>query len=268
MMMSADARADRVRWDAIAASYASLVGGHADSFYRRLEPFLAEEIGDPTGQRIWDLGCGHGWLAGLLTAGGARVDGVDGSSALIATARHNHPDVQFEVRDLADEVPVEENAYDAVVCHMVLMDLPVLDPIITAVAKALRPGGRFVFSVLHPAFYNQTPSPSDSPAPWSRTVTGYLEPAQWWVESFGGHQHYHRPLEDYVEALSRQGLLVRRLVEPPTLPRHARSDDRWSAYERWFATIPTMLAVSAVSAVVPDGPGPALIEVPGRSRSG
>jgi hypothetical protein len=111
----------------------------------------------------------------------------------------------------------------------------------------LRTGGRFVFSVLHPAFYNQAPSPSDSPPPWSRTVTGYREPAQWWVESFGGHRHYHRPLEDYVEALSRHGLLVRRLVEPPTLPRHEHCEDHWSDYERWFATIPTMLAVSAVA---------------------
>ncbi len=237
---------DRERWEAVAASYAATVGGPADSFFRRFAPLLDEELGDPAGMDVWDLGCGHGWLSGLLAAGGARVTGVDGSAELIRAARRSYPGIEFEVRDLAVDVAVERDAFDAVVCHMVLMDLPVLDPVVAAVARSLRPGGRFVFTILHPAFFQQQPSPSDSPPPWSRSVTGYLEPAERWVESFGGHRHYHRPLEQYVDALFRHGLLVRRLVEPPTLPHHERTEEQWSDYERWFATIPTMVAVSAV----------------------
>lgn len=246
--MSTDdrSRIDRDRWDAVAVSYAALVGGEADSFFRRFAPFLDEELGDPAGMDVWDLGCGHGWLSGILAGAGARVTGVDGSVELVDAARRTHPDVDFDVRDLAIEVPVERDAYDAVVCHMVLMDLPALDPVIAAVARGLRPGGRFIFTVLHPAFFHQKPSPSDTPPPWSRSITGYLEPAEWWIESFGGHRHYHRPLEQYVEALCRHRLLVRRIVEPPTLPHHERPVEQWSDYERWFASIPTMLAVSAI----------------------
>ncbi|SKC71903.1 class I SAM-dependent methyltransferase [Krasilnikoviella flava] len=246
--MSSDdrSRTDRDRWDAVAGSYVALVGGEADSFFRRLAPVLDEELGDPAGMDVWDLGCGHGWLAGILADAGARVTGVDGSVELIDAARRTYPDVEFDVRDLATEVPVEPDAYDAVVCHMVLMDLPALDPVVAAVARGLRPGGRFIFTVLHPAFFHQEPSPSGSPPPWSRSVAGYLEPAEWWIETFGGHRHYHRPLEQYVDALFRHGLLVRRLVEPSTLPNHERPEEQWSDYERWFATIPTMLAVSAV----------------------
>ncbi|TDE92547.1 class I SAM-dependent methyltransferase [Occultella glacieicola] len=193
MATDSRARADRDRWDAVAGTYAETVGGRTDSFYRRFAPFLADELGDPSGQRIWDLGCGHGWLSALLAADGAVVDGVDGSAALIETARARHPDLRFEVRDLATEFAADPDGYDAIVCHMVLMDLPVLDPLVDAVSRALRPGGRFVFSILHPAFFNQAPSPSGDAPPWSRSVTGYRERAQWWVESFGGHRHYHRP---------------------------------------------------------------------------
>lgn len=246
--MSTDDRSsvDRDRWDAVAASYAALVGGPKDSFFRRFAPFLDEELGDPAGMDVWDLGCGHGWLCGLLAAGGARVTGFDGSVELIGAARRTYPEIRFEVHDLAVDIPVQRDSYDAVVCHMVLMDLPSLDPVVAAVARALRPGGRFVFTFLHPAFFRQEPSGRDSPPPWSRRVTGYREPEEWWIESFGGHRHYHRPLEQYVEALFRHGLLVRRLVEPPTLPPHEQPEEQWSDYERWFATIPTMVAVSAV----------------------
>jgi SAM-dependent methyltransferase len=198
---------------------------------------------------VWDLGCGHGWLSGLLAAGGARVTGVDGSARLVDAARRSYPEIAFDVRDLAVDVPVEPDAYDAVVCHMLLMDLPSLDPVVAAVARGLRPGGRFIFTILHPSFFRQEPSDRDSPPPWSRRVTGYLEPEEWWIESFGGHRHYHRPLEQYVEALFRHGLLVRRLAEPTTLPHHERPEEQWSEYERWFASIPTMLAVSAVKPV-------------------
>jgi SAM-dependent methyltransferase len=249
-MSAADrSRVDRDRWDAAAASYAALVGGPTDSFFRRVAPFLDEELGDPAGMDVWDLGCGHGWLSGLLAAGGARVTGVDGSLELISTARRTYPEIRFEVRDLAVDIPVKRDSYDAVVCHMVLMDLPALEPVVAAVARALRPGGRFVFTILHPAFFRQEPSGPDSPSPWSRRVTGYLEPEEWWIESFGGHRHYHRPLEQYVEALFRPGLLLRRLVEPPTLPHHDRPEEQWSDYERWFASIPTMVAVSAVKPI-------------------
>jgi SAM-dependent methyltransferase len=242
------ARGDRARWDAVAPSYAALVGGLGDSFFRRLAPFLDEELGDPTGQQVWDLGCGHGWLSGILAARGAKVSAVDGSVELIQAARRDHPGIDFEVRDLAIDIPVDAEVFDAVVCHMVLMDLPVLDPVFEAVRRALRPNGRFIFTILHPAFFQQSPSDPSSPPPWSRAVTGYREPEEWWIESFGGHRHYHRPLEQYFEALSRHGLLVRRLVEPPTLPAHDRPEAEWNAYEKWFATIPTMLAVSAVRA--------------------
>ncbi len=239
-------RVDLASWDAAAGSYAAKVGVRSDSFFRRLAPFLDEELGDPVGADVWDVGCGHGWLSGLLSARGANVTGVDGSAELVALARREHPGVTFDVRDLAHDFPVDPDTYDAVVCHMVLMDVPVLDPVFSAVARALRPGGRFIFTILHPAFFRQQPSSPEAQPPWSRKVTGYLRREEWWIESFGGHRHYHRPLEHYVEALSLNGLLVRRLVEPPTLPGHELPEEHWSDYERWFATIPTMLAVSAV----------------------
>ncbi|WP_165962809.1 hypothetical protein [Occultella glacieicola] len=49
---------------------------------------------------------------------------------------------------------------------------------------------------------------------------------------------------------------MRRLAEPATLPRHELPESEWNDYERWFASIPTMLAISAVpSSHAPSGAG-------------
>ena len=45
-------------------------------------------------------------------------------------------------------------------------------------------------------------------------MTGYLEPAVWRIDSFGGHNHYHRSFSTDVELLSGVGLAVSRLFEP------------------------------------------------------
>jgi SAM-dependent methyltransferase len=232
---------DIARWDAVAADYAA----HADdSFYRRFGPFLWAQLGPVGGRRILDLGCGHGWLTGELAARGAEAVGLDGSKELIAAAREAHPGPAYTVADLTAGLPAEIGRFDAVVSHMVLMDVPELDRAVADVARVLTPAGVFVFSILHPSFFSQDPAQDPATGTWHRRVTGYLAHERRWITTFGGHTHYHRPLSWYVGLLGRHGLAVTALHEPPTLPRRPKPVEEWTAYEEWFSTIPTMLAIS------------------------
>jgi len=239
---SGDTAADLAAWDASALRYAATVGGADDSFRRRFEPFLARWL-PPGDRQVLDLGCGHGWLAALMAARGARVVGVDGSAELVARARADHPTLRFEVGDLTEGLPPEAaGPFDVVVSHMVLMDLPVLDAVLRDTAARLADDGVLVASILHPAFFRQEPVLDGQR---HRRVTGYLEHEEWWIESFGGHRHYHRPLAWYVQRLRDAGLVLVDLDEPPSLPAHGAPQDAWTADERWFASIPTMLSFAA-----------------------
>jgi SAM-dependent methyltransferase len=231
-------------WDEAADRYAQHAGGVDDSFYRRLSPFLWQALRDVTGQRLLDLGCGHGWLTEQLRLAGATAMGIDGSTALLRQASATYPKVTFTAHDLTTGLPRPRQTYHGIVAHMVLMDLPELQPLIADVRASLAPNGVFVFSILHPCFFAQTPVEDTTTGERYRKVTGYLHHERRWITSFGGHHHYHRPLSWYIDLLTRSGLVITGLHEPPTLPAHLNPEPEWTDYERWFATIPTMLAIA------------------------
>jgi SAM-dependent methyltransferase len=231
-------------WDQAADRYTRHVSGVDDSFYRRLSPFLWQELGDVTGRHLLDLGCGHGWLAEQLRLAGATVTGIDGSTALLRHASATYPEVTFAAHDLTAGLPRPPQTYHGIVAHMVLMDLPELQPLIADIRDCLAPDGVFVFSILHPSFFAQAPVEDTATGERYRKVTGYLHHERRWITSFGGHHHYHRPLSWYADLLTTNRLAVTGLHEPPTLPAHLNPEPQWTDYERWFAAIPTMLAIA------------------------
>jgi len=94
------------------------------------------------GERILDLGCGTGQLTEKIAQSGAFVHGIDSSLSMISTARSNYPQLDFAVAD-ARNFQVNE-PLDAVFSNAVLHWIKEPDAVINCVAKALKPGGRFV----------------------------------------------------------------------------------------------------------------------------
>jgi len=209
-------------WDAVADSYADQP--QIDWF----DEFLARHLGDVAGKRVLDLGCGHGWFTNELDRRGADVVGIDGSERLLAIARSRYPTATFEHRDLANGVGPDDGIFDAVVALMVLMDLADL----SVLRPRIAPGGFVVATILHPAFFLQ--KTVDDEAGGYRQVRGYLDEEQWWIESFGGHWHYHRPIGHYVDWLASIGLGLVELFEPSA-----------AVYTDWRARIPTRLGLAA-----------------------
>lgn len=97
------------------------------------------------GERILDVGCGTGQLTADIANSGAEVIGLDQSVEMIATARANFPQLRFEVADIA--ATNYDNEFDAAFSNAALHWVRDQEGAITAIARALKPGGRVVFEM-------------------------------------------------------------------------------------------------------------------------
>lgn len=212
------------RYDAVADFYEE---SNADSYASSPDVELFELVGAVTGQQVLDLACGHGRITRELARRGAQVTGLDLSGALLERARAIEDQaplgIAYELADVASPQILREVTLDGVVCHFGLSDIDDLDGALATVARGLRPDGWFVFSILHPCFPGWGPDVSASWAPGR----GYHREG-WWA-STATHSRLrqqvganHRMLSTYLNALTRHGLMLDSVIEPPT-PNHWRS---------------------------------------------
>jgi 2-polyprenyl-3-methyl-5-hydroxy-6-metoxy-1,4-benzoquinol methylase len=210
---------DIADWDRNAERYAALAGGTVagDRIYAQFREMLWECVGNVGGRTVLDAGCGHGWLSRALLDRGAHVVGIDGSATLLSKARELCPEARLLQHDLASGLPPLSERFDLVVAYMVLMDIPTLESFFRDLKERCTVGTRLIVTLNHPAFF-YADLECGADGVWYRKVKTYLKHEAWRLPTFGGHNHYHRPLSFYFEQLRAAGFLVRRFFEPVPVP--------------------------------------------------
>jgi SAM-dependent methyltransferase len=109
----------------------------------------------PEGGRVLDVCCGTGYLAGLLSARGLRVTGIDASPGMIAHAKENVPAGEFHVADAsAFRVP---GRFDGAVSTFDslnhILQAKSLEAVFVRIARALKPGAPLAFDILLESAY-------------------------------------------------------------------------------------------------------------------
>jgi SAM-dependent methyltransferase len=129
----------------------------------------------------------------------------------------------------ATQIPYAEAAFDVVFCSFgALQFVADLEECLAEVARVLRPGGRFAFSVTHPTRWSFPDDPSEAgltatASYWDRTP--YVE-----IDDESGRVAYvehHRTLGDWVGLLAPRFRIVA-LLEPEWPEGHERVWGGWS----------------------------------------
>lgn len=223
----------RKRWEQIAPFWDDYFG-EGNSFQRVLIGPTTERLLDlQPGELVLDVACGNGAFSRRMARLGAQVIACDFSEQFIERAKQRSADyadrIEYSVVDATDEsqlLTLGEWRFDAAVCSMAMMDMATIEPLITALARLLKPGGRFVFSVMHPCFNNaamkkvveEEDRAGELVTIHSVKISGYMGLAP--AEGLGilgqpvPQYYFHRPLSVLLNTCFRAGFVMDTLEEP------------------------------------------------------
>lgn len=232
----ASVRANRTYWDGSAADYLAEHGSFlgASEFVWCPEGVHESDVGllgDVVRKQILEVGCGAGQCSRWLAEQGALATGVDLSSGMLEQAsrlQREHPldpsavpptFLQADARAL----PFPSGSFDtAFSSYGALPFVKDAEVVLSEVARVLRPGGTWVFSVTHPVRWMFPDVPGEA----GLTVEYSYFDRTPYVELDGdGHPVYaehHRTMGDWISLLVDSGFVLSGLTEPEW-PEHNRT---------------------------------------------
>jgi 2-polyprenyl-3-methyl-5-hydroxy-6-metoxy-1,4-benzoquinol methylase len=228
-------------WDAAAGDWIA----HADtSDYQNLflQPRMLALVGNVSGRRLLDLGCGEGAYSRALARRGAQVTGVDGSGTLIAAARDRAAaaglDIDYRQANASalDSLPSE--SFDLIVASMVLMNVEDYVGAVREAYRVLAPGGEIAMSITHPCFSAPVSDWIGGKGRRARHfgVDRYFERIAWPDRIASTFRtptlRRHRPLEDYMTGAIEAGFTLREFQEPMTTEEERKVSPRFEPMTR------------------------------------
>lgn len=146
-------KSNLIAGDAYARSYYEERIKQAGPHERILYPFMFKHIGDVRGNKIVDLGCGHGKLIEeLVPLNPQCIVGVDINPDLLAGIEQKHfSRVSVICSDIATTLPFPEKHFDIAILNQVLLHLDEmrLSNLLTNLKRILVPNGKVIATVTH-----------------------------------------------------------------------------------------------------------------------
>ncbi|MFQ3548850.1 MAG: class I SAM-dependent methyltransferase [Armatimonadota bacterium] len=230
---------------------ASNYGG--DIFTHIIIPAMFDIIGTVENKDILDIQCGAGFMSRKLSSMGARVTAIDSSQRYIEIAselniRENER-IHYAVADTTDLSLLGETLFDDVVSNLGINMVQDISISIGEIARFIKMGGRFIFSVLHPCFV--VPDSywlADSINSRKNKVTSSYFEECWWRPDIDiayreiDKKVKHRTLSRIINTLSSRGFQIRRISEPKPSKEQIASNPHLEVFSR----IPLVMIIEAI----------------------
>jgi SAM-dependent methyltransferase len=182
-------------------------------------------LGDVAGRDVLEYGCGAAQWAIALAKRGARVTGLDNSARQLEHARAAAAAAGVAVEFIhapGEATPFAAGRFDLVFCDHGAMSFAAPEATIPEVARILRPGGAFVFSVEHPLHALAWQDDAGGP---TRVLHRPYFTLDRFDDPLDGSVNFVRPISTYAELLVTHGFGIERLLEPQPPPGASSSYD-------------------------------------------
>lgn len=167
---------------------------------------ISDMVSATPGMKVLEVGSGGGHVLRLFPQ--AKLTAVDVSSKFLETARENLKGYDCEfIKGELDKLGLPEASFDRIVCTEVLEHIPDFTPVLSEIARLLKPTGRAVITV-----------PNDPLINAGKKAFRYSPPG-WFlgsrIEAGGDHFHIHqwRPSE-FRGVLSRHFVVEEQQAAP------------------------------------------------------
>jgi SAM-dependent methyltransferase len=234
------ARANRRWWDADADDYHREHGtflGTADFVWcpeglREEQARLLGPAGSLTGRSVLEVGCGSAMCSRWLAAEGARPVAFDVSAGMLGHSARAASDSAIAVPLVqadAQRIPFADTSFDLAFSAFGAVPF-VADSaaVMTELARVLRPGGRWVFSVSHPIRWAFPDSPGPDGLTASMSYFDRLPYVEFDAEGRETYVEQHRTLGDRVRELVAAGFRLLDLIEPEWPDELTQEWGQWS----------------------------------------
>ena len=229
-------QANRRDWDAYADEYQATHGEFLGDVGFIWSPEGVDEadvrvLGDVADRDVLEIGCGAAQCSRWLVSTGARAVGLDVSHRQLQHGRRIDLDSGPAVPAVcgtATALPFADESFDVAFSAFGALQFVYDAPVAVAeVARVLRPGGRFAFSVTHPIRWSMPDDPSAeglvvTSSYWDRTP--YVEQDSTGSVTYAEH---HRTIGDWVRILAGSGFRLEDLIEPEWPEGHERVWGGW-----------------------------------------
>ena len=213
-------------WNELSESWIKERGDNPDINHKYIIlPEVLRLLEAKKGERILDFACGEGMLCRMLSNTGAIVTGIDPSAMIdfaVEMEKEDQAGIQYIKSDSLEECG--DRYFDKIICNMALMDIEKVDSIFKEFSRILQPGGRLVFSILHPCFNIPTLQPFKIPWDSERNedrifvVDNYFDNRVAKYRKFNGvTQYFHRTISQYVKLCTTNNFIIDEISEPHEL---------------------------------------------------
>jgi SAM-dependent methyltransferase len=222
---------DRQHWSQFAAKWVAWARKPNHDAFWAYRAALVAFIGRGTGTAL-DVGCGEGRVSCALTDCGYQVTAIDPVHALVEAAAHAQSACDYAVA-AATALPFANARFDLVMAYNVLMDIEDMPAAVHEIRRVMRPTGQLIMSIVHPLVDRGRFATSEPHAPFVLEGTYFGRQRFAGVEERDGlRMHFagwSQPLEAYMTALERAGLVITSLREPlPDLDHGRHHMVRWT----------------------------------------
>lgn len=186
------------------------------------QPALTSLLTNLTNLQMLDIGCGMGQFAYYCIENNARhVTAIDVSKNMLAMAqlKHAHPNIEYFLQAIED-YHAAPDSFDCITSSLSLHYIKDFSSVIGKIARMLRPGSVFVFSVEHPIatarkIMEDNWMYDDSGNRNHYAIDNYqdegLREQTWFVE---GVVKYHRSISTIINTLTAHDLNIEKILEP------------------------------------------------------